>query len=119
MHLKNRSLIYPDRKQARIAPAYDFVSTIPDIPDDKAALKVSRSARFADFDNEELSHLARKARLPERLVSDTAREIVMRFKEIREAEKTHLPMLSGVRESIEAHLKTIPVWREPSLPRNN
>lgn len=29
MHLKNWSLIYPDRRRAALAPAYDFVSTIP------------------------------------------------------------------------------------------
>src|SRR5690606_31827552 len=34
MHLKNWSLIYPDRRTAALAPAYDFVSTIPYIPDE-------------------------------------------------------------------------------------
>jgi serine/threonine-protein kinase HipA len=34
MHLKNGSLIYPDRRRAALAPAYDFVSTIASLPDD-------------------------------------------------------------------------------------
>ena len=42
MHLKNWSMIYPDRRRAALAPAYDLVSTIPYIPDPKAALNVSR-----------------------------------------------------------------------------
>jgi serine/threonine-protein kinase HipA len=28
MHLKNWSLIYPARRRAALAPAYDFVSTV-------------------------------------------------------------------------------------------
>lgn len=109
MHLKNWSLIYPDQRKARIAPAYDFVSTVPYIPDDKAALKVSRSARFRDFTIEEIAHLAEKTRLPERLVLDTARETVSRFKQVWDQEKSRLPMSSGVQESIEAHLEKLPL----------
>lgn len=110
MHLKNWSLIYPDQRKARIAPAYDFVATVPYIPDDKAALKVSRSAKFCDFTLEELTHLAEKARLPERLVLDTARETVGRFREVWDQEKKHLPMSSGVLRSIENHLKSLPLF---------
>jgi serine/threonine-protein kinase HipA len=32
MHAKNRSLIYPDRRRARLSPAYDFVATTAYIP---------------------------------------------------------------------------------------
>jgi serine/threonine protein kinase HipA of HipAB toxin-antitoxin module len=42
MHLKNCSLTYPDRRTAALAPAYDFVSTVPYIPNETIALKVSR-----------------------------------------------------------------------------
>ena len=57
MHLKNWSVIYKDKRTASIAPAYDFVSTIAYIPDDSAALKVSRSKKFSDFTFDELTHL--------------------------------------------------------------
>jgi serine/threonine-protein kinase HipA len=43
MHLKNWSLLYRDGLNPTLAPAYDFVSTIAYIPDEKAALKVVRS----------------------------------------------------------------------------
>jgi HipA-like C-terminal domain len=74
MHLKNWSMIYRDRRSAALAPAYDFVSTVAYIHDDTAALKFSRTKRFDLFTEDELSHLAGKARLPEKLVLDTARE---------------------------------------------
>lgn len=56
MHLKNWSLIYPDKRTARLSPAYDFVSTIPYIQDEQAALKYSRTKRFDAFTLDELKH---------------------------------------------------------------
>jgi len=109
MHLKNWSLIYNDKRSASIAPAYDFVSTIPYIADKNAALKVSRSKKFSDFTMDELSHLAAKARLPEKLVLDTAEETVSRFHEIWQKEKNNLALSSGVIEKIGQHLDTLPI----------
>ena len=109
MHLKNWSLIYPDRRHAVLAPAYDFVSTIAYLPDDKAALNFSRTKRFDEFSEDELSHLAAKAHLPEKLVLDTARETVTLFYQYWQAEKTNLPLTRGMISAIESHLKTIPM----------
>jgi len=109
MHLKNWSLIYPDRRNVSLAPAYDFVSTIPYIPGDQHALNISRSKAFADFNEDELSHMAAKAALPEKLVLDTARETVALFHQHWRAEKSNLPMSEDVRNAIEAHLKTVPI----------
>ena len=109
MHLKNWSLLYPDRRHAALAPAYDFVATIAHIPDDTAALKFSRTRLFSEFSEDELSHLAAKAMLPERLVLDTARETVALFHQHWRAEKTHLPLPANVVQVIDTHLKTIPI----------
>lgn len=109
MHVKNWSLIYPNRRNARLAPAYDFVSTIPYIPDDKAALKFSRTKRFDEFSEDELTHLAARARLPETLVLDVARETVTLFHEAWQKEKDGLPLHASVVEVIEKHLTTVPI----------
>ncbi len=109
MYLKNWSLIYPDRRHAALAPAYDFVSTIAYIPDGKSALKFSRTKNFTEYSEDELSHFAAKARLPERLVLDTARETVALFHQHWHAEKANLPLAAGVVQAVEAHLKTIPI----------
>lgn len=109
MHLKNWSLIYPDGDQARLAPAYDFVSTIPYLPDAKAALKVSRSARWAEFSADELAHLADKARLPRQFVLATAKETSERFLEVWPREKRHLPQAAAVTEAIDRHLQRLPL----------
>lgn len=109
MHLKNWSVIYKDKRTASIAPAYDFVSTIAYIPDDSASLKVSRSKKFEDFTLDELSHLAAKAMLPEKLVLDTAKQTVADFHEVWAKEKAHLPLTKSVIKAIETHLKSIPL----------
>ncbi|MFN4169952.1 MAG: type II toxin-antitoxin system HipA family toxin, partial [Pannonibacter phragmitetus] len=109
MHLKNWSLIYPDRRNARLAPAYDFVSTIPYIANDKSALTFSRTKEFTGFTADELAHLSAKAKLPRKLVLDTARETVALFMERWEAEKTNLPMHKDVAEAIGKHLATLPI----------
>lgn len=107
MHLKNWSMIYKDKRTATLAPAYDFVSTIPYISDDSAALKVSRSKKFGDFNLDELAHLASKAKLSEKLVLDTAKQTVELFHEVWSKEKTHLPMTKSMTQTIDKHLQGI------------
>lgn len=109
MHLKNWSMIYPDRRSAALAPAYDFVSTISYLPESSAALNFSRTKRFDEFSEDELSHLAAKALLPEKLTIDTARETVALFHQHWRVEKANLPLSTDVIQAIEGHLKTIPI----------
>ncbi|MEQ8837259.1 MAG: hypothetical protein RID07_10690, partial [Lacipirellulaceae bacterium] len=103
------SVYYPDRRIARLAPAYDFVSTIRYIPDNGAALSVSRTKRFDRFDEEELAHLAGRVGLPEALMLDTARETVALFHQYWTAEKNNLPLYPDVVSTIDKHLATIPI----------
>lgn len=113
MHLKNWSLIYPDRRSPALSPAYDLVSTIPYMKgEDTAALNYSRTKKMAELDADELRHLAAKARLPQKLVINTAAETVQRFREAWQAEKGHLPLAAAVAEAIEAHAPTVPLYSE-------
>ncbi len=79
MHLKNWSLIYPDQRTAELAPAYDYVSTLPYLPEDSLALNFVHSKAFNDVTMEKFSHFALKSRLPEKLVLDTVQDTVARF----------------------------------------
>lgn len=111
MHLKNWSLLYPDRRTAQLAPAYDFVSTVPYIEDEKAALKYARTRRMADFTMDELAYLAAKARLSEKLVLDTAVETVEAFRTLWASEKGHLPLARETVAAIERHIEGLPIAR--------
>jgi len=107
MHVKNWSLIYPDRRNAALAPAYDFASTIPYIRDESFALKFSRTKRFDGFNRDELAHLAAGAELPGKLVLDAAAETVTRFQEAWAQEQAHLPLTRAVREGVNTHLGSL------------
>ena len=111
MHLKNWSLIYPDGRNAALSPGYDFVSTIPYVADDKMALKYVRSKKMTDLTWDELSYFAAKAKLPQKLVLDSARETVERFHEAWNRERAHLPLPSSTIETIDAHVATVPLAR--------
>src|SRR3546814_727188 len=112
MHLKNWSLIYPNKKTPRLAPAYDFLSTIPYLQDETAALKYSRTKRMYEVSKDEIAHLASKALLPEKIVVSTALDTVRRFRDIWEVEKTHFPLAKKVIEAVEAHAARVPIYNE-------
>ena len=109
MHAKNWSLIYPDRRQAQLAPAYDFVSTIAYIPNDKLALTFAGSKSFASLSLDQFARFAGKVGLPQKLTRDTVRGTVARFRAVWDAAEAVPPK---VREAIERHLRTVPVWEK-------
>lgn len=109
MHLKNWSLIYPDGKTPALAPAYDFVSTIPYIKGDRLALGFADTKAFEEFSSARFSRFAAKARLPGKLVLDTMRETLDLFADKWKKEASGaLPRI--VRTAINRHLKTLPIW---------
>jgi serine/threonine-protein kinase HipA len=112
MHLKNWSLIYKDRYRPELSPVYDFVSTIPYIPNDKAALKYSRTNIMQDLDYNELSYFAAKALIPETLVLNTTRQTVAQFLELWYTEKTHLELSAAVITAIDKHLAGLKIVQE-------
>ena len=109
MHLKNWSLIYPDGRTPMLAPAYDFLSTIPYIKDDSAALNYARTRKMVELSIDELRYMAAKARIPEKLVVSTARETVDRFRSVWEAEKAHLPLANAVITAVEELFGTVAI----------
>lgn len=109
MHLKNWSLIYPDKRTTKIAPAYDFLATVQYIADEKMALRLGRSKRFDDLDYSQLARFAAKARLPEKFVNDTARETVQRVDDLWPKAKQDLGMSSSLSEAVERHRRKVPL----------
>jgi len=109
MHVKNWSMRYLDRRNALLAPAYDFVATVAYIKDETAALNFSRTKRFDEFSEDELAHLANRAAMPEGLVLDTAKETVELFHQYWKSEKANLPLNDQVIAAVEAHVTKIPL----------
>ncbi|HEV2443751.1 MAG TPA: type II toxin-antitoxin system HipA family toxin [Steroidobacteraceae bacterium] len=109
MHVKNWSLIYPDRRSARLSPAYDFVSTTAYISDEGSALEFSRSRYYKDLTLDELAHMADRANLPEHLVLEAAKETVQGFQEVWRQERSNLPLSQDVIQAVERQLSLVPL----------
>ena len=56
-----------------------------------------------------MAYMAGKARLPEKLVLDTARETVARFHDVWRTEKDNLPLTKDMIGTIEKHIQTVPI----------
>jgi serine/threonine-protein kinase HipA len=76
MHLKNWALIYPDGRNARIAPMYDFVCTRMYYPNGPLALTIGGERDFERIDREALRTFAKHAQLPAKRTLAVAAEIV-------------------------------------------
>ncbi len=111
MHLKNWSMIYRDTRTASLAPAYDFVSTVPYFGEDSLALTIVDSKAFASLTTDQFARFAGKANLPERLVLTTLAETVDAFARAW-SHTDDLPLDSDVRTAIERHLQTVPIWKK-------
>jgi serine/threonine-protein kinase HipA len=108
-HLKNWSIIYPDRRTPKLAPAYDFVSTMAYLPDDGLALSLGDTKEFTRVDLARFRRFAEKAGLPVRLVAETARETAAK---VRDLWPTHEPLRAlrkRLRDAIAAHMRTVPL----------
>ncbi|MDZ7803616.1 type II toxin-antitoxin system HipA family toxin [Thiohalophilus sp.] len=112
MHLKNWSLIYPDGRTPALAPGYDFVSTIPYLPDVTMALKYSRTKSMTELSVDELSHFSARAQLPKTLVINAARKTVQDFLDIWPKRKAELPLSAETINTIDKHVKSIALVEE-------
>jgi serine/threonine-protein kinase HipA len=64
MHLKNWSLLYPDRRTPALSPGYDFVATHPYIPGDTLALSFGDSRSLSEVTPEQMRRFADTAYIP-------------------------------------------------------
>ena len=107
MHLKNWSLLYPDRRTATLSPAYDFVATAPYLPGDQLALSFGRSKNLGEITLDQIRRFAETAELPVNPIRSVAKETVERTLSSWEklAQKDLLP--AEIRTVMDAHIRTV------------
>ncbi len=76
MHLKNWSLLYPDTRTPALSPAYDFVATLPYLPDDQLALTFGGSRSLDGITLDQLRRFTDTAGLPMTPILRIVRETV-------------------------------------------
>jgi serine/threonine-protein kinase HipA len=81
MHLKNWSLLYPDGHTPVLSPAYDFVATLPYIPNDALALTFGGSRSLDTITVDQVRRFADTAGLPMKPLWDLVGETVERAAE--------------------------------------
>lgn len=114
MHLKNWSLIYIDKTTPLLAPAYDYISTLPYIPGETLALKFIGTNQFVSLTWDLFKRFADKTKISEKIVINTTKETIQKFVEAWKEIK-HLPLNKEIRILIEKHLNQIPLFNELSV----
>jgi serine/threonine-protein kinase HipA len=64
MHLKNWSLLYWDRRTPALSPGYDFVATLPYLPNDSLGLSFGGSRSLSEITPDQMRRFADTARIP-------------------------------------------------------
>jgi serine/threonine-protein kinase HipA len=104
MHLKNWSLLYPDRGTPVLSPAYDLVSTIPYLPNDTLGLNFGDSRDLHAITKEQIRHFGEGARIPVsplwKIVTETTEATVEHWKTLEHREA--LPQ--QIRQAIEKQI---------------
>lgn len=111
-HLKNWSLIYPDRRIARLAPAYDLVSTACYLGDDEQlGLKFGGTRRFDRISVSTFERLERRLGAPKADLAECVRILVEqvneRWPEHRDKLAANPALLAGVDDSIVARSRSL------------
>ena len=110
MHLKNWSVIYVDGKTPALAPAYDYVSTIVYIPEDKLALTIARTRDWEAVSGDLLERFARRAEVPRGIVLRAAHEMVERMRGEWAQVNEHGLLPARFVETMNRHLARIPLF---------
>ena len=104
MHLKNWSLVYADGVTPSVSPAYDLLSTIPYLPNDRFALTFGGTKDIHGITREQIRRFADKAGLAVgplwRVVQETVDATVEAWR--RHDAKAMLP--DDIRTSLDRHL---------------
>jgi serine/threonine-protein kinase HipA len=107
MHLKNWTVLYPDKRTPVLSPAYDLVATLPYIAGDQLALNFGDSRSMSEISPDQIRRFADTARLPmspvAQLVMETVERTAAAWKALEEKE-----LLSGdMKKAIENQIQTV------------
>ncbi len=107
-HLKNWSVVYPDDRTPRLAPAYDLVPTFVYANDSRMALDWMKGAgAIADLSDELMARLASGARLARQPVVSTARETAARFGDVWDAARARGDVPREVVADVDNNLRRV------------
>jgi serine/threonine-protein kinase HipA len=111
MHLKNWSLIYPDRHTPVLSPGYDFVATLPYLPNGKLGLSFGDSKSLSEITPDQMRRFADTARIPTsplwQIASETAERTVAEWKTLEQKDLLPRDMSASIEKQIHAVADTV------------
>jgi serine/threonine-protein kinase HipA len=111
MHLKNWSLLYPDRRTPVLSPAYDFVATLAYIPNDDLALTFGGSRSLAEITTGQMRHFADAARIPAsplwQIAVETAARTIAEWKALEQKDLLAKDTRASIEKQIHAVAATV------------
>lgn len=111
-HAKNWSLWYPEPAVARLAPAYDLVSTTEYFPDNPMALKLAGGRSFAGVRLGRLRELAERTGLEPDRVAAVARDAVQGQVAAWQRVRVRQEIYPAYRAAVDGRLNTLALVRE-------
>lgn len=111
MHLKNWSVLYPDRRTPQLAPIYDYVSTLTYVKDETLGLNLADSKSFQDVSTDSFVSFAERIKAPKRLVTAVAKSSVERVREAWSSIRGEAELPKKIVTAITNHLETVPLLR--------
>jgi serine/threonine-protein kinase HipA len=111
-HLKNWSLLYPNRITPDWTPLYDQVCTIVYEVDDKLALPVLGTRDWAALDQGRLGRLAERAGLDIGRAQDILSETLSRLRASWADAAAGLPFSESHRDALRQQWQRVPVLRD-------
>lgn len=107
-HLKNWSLIYPDGRTPRLAPAYDIVTTAAYIEGEREqALNLGKSKDWYRIDFEHFERWARHADIPWRAIKPHLKDVLDKARTRWPAHLAELPMAADHKKLLTEHWKAL------------
>ena len=115
MHLKNWSLLYPDKVNPILSPAYDLLCSTAYIRNDQPALKTAKRRNWKDLDKNALRDLANECQIDYGMLADAAADTIALFHDEWSANARNLPIRYDVKTAIERQLKLVPLVGDQTL----
>ncbi len=110
MHLKNWSLIYPDRRTPQLAPAYDYLSTLTYVSTPETmALSLAGTRSFQEVSVGLLARFAQKHELPSDLVLTAALEAGERAMDAWSDLRGEMGIPRYMIDAVENHMQSVPL----------
>ena len=111
-HLKNWSLIYPDRVSAHLSPAYDMLSTIEFIHPDELALNLGKNKAWGRVTLERFSSFAERVGTDPEGVTKIVRDVVRNALDVWPQIVRDHHVSPTLASRLEEHWKRVPLISE-------